>query len=125
MKIPETQHSFHIPNYQPITVNRLLSTDPRRRSKLKQGDYELIAYFGQDVPKARGKRRVSLQIELGPRKKGPDPEAIWKVINDGLSKCGLLLDDRKETVELGPVTYIRAAKSGVTITLEDLEPISQ
>jgi hypothetical protein len=91
------------------------------RAKAKAFDAQLVAacVTGAGVPRAEGKRRVSLEIHLGPRQRGGDPDAYWKSTLDALVSCGALVDDRKEMVDLGEVTYLRAKTRATVIILEE------
>jgi len=89
---------------------------------MRSNDYAILRYDSRSekVPKAQGKRRVSLEIVLGPRQRGGDPDSYWKLLLDNLKHLGLIRDDNKEWVELGPVTFSRGPQRATAITLEDL-----
>jgi hypothetical protein len=114
-------HTLFLDGYLPHRLNELLghwAVAARR----KKSDRLAIGYAFHEVgsPRAAGRRRVSLAITLGPGMRGGDPDSFFKSTLDALVACGALLDDRKEAVELGPVTYRRGPRKGLEITLEDL-----
>lgn len=109
-----------INGWHPTRLNKLLG-DWRRSSRLKKSDRDNIALEMRrhGVVPATGCRRVRLEIVLGPRQRGGDPDAYWKSLLDGLKACGAIVDDRPGCVELGEVTYSRGAK-GCVIILADV-----
>ena len=119
------KHELWIPQWKPVLLNQLLYKHRHVVRGLKQKDQELIArYFRHyDVPPATGKRRVSLRIILKPRGQSGDYDGPWKVLLDGLVKCGALIDDSPEHVQLGNIEYERgtAENWGTWIILEDIE----
>lgn len=87
---------------------------------MKASDKQMIAVYGLKVPKATGKRRVSLIWTLGKGGKRVDEDNTQKSILDALVACGLLRDDSAKWLEWGGVTFNRAATKALTIILEDL-----
>ncbi len=63
--------------------------------KLRKQAVQLLGVYAvqQRVPKARGRRRVSVEIVLAPRQRQPDADAYDKLLLDSLVGAGLLLDD--------------------------------
>ena len=126
--------TVEIPNWHPIRTNEIVGADWRSVYKRKKEQHFLVAmsFWKAAVPPAdrtidnypnRTKRRVTLTIVLGYRQRGGDPDAYWKVLLDSMVKCHVLVDDRKEWVELAPVQYERSEKPATIIVLEDLEPV--
>jgi hypothetical protein len=116
---------IEIPYWHPIRINDLLSMHWGERIKVKKCQHYLIAVeaWAARIPIAEGvKRRVTLTIVLGPRQKGGDPDAYWKVLLDSLVKCKVLVNDSKEYVDLAPVQYQRAENEATIILIEDLGP---
>jgi Holliday junction resolvase RusA-like endonuclease len=111
-----------IPGWHPVRLNQLLHVHYHKANRMKKTDRELIGFYAKQagIPPATGKRRVSLRIVLVPRQRGGDPDAYWKSLLDALVHAGLLLDDNAKGVELGPVSFVRAAKKTTVITLKDL-----
>lgn len=114
-------HTLIVDGWQPARLNDLLG-HWSRRARLKRADRDVIAAYARlaGVPSARGRRRVSLLITLAPRQRAPDPDSLWKSTLDALVRCGLLLDDDRFGVELGPVTFDRGPARQTAITLEDV-----
>jgi len=104
-------------------VNKLLSAHPYSRSKIKNGDYDLIAaYFIQSgIEKAKGRRSVQVHIVRSPRqRRKSDSDNYNKVLLDGLVKCGAIIEDNEDGVAMLPYTFERGKEKATIITLEDL-----
>ena len=120
-------HRITIPQWRPATINWLMYAKVLRRIKLRKADDEMVGCYArqQDIPRALGKRRVSLEITLTGRQKETDPGAYEKSLADSLVKCGMLMGDSRQFVEYGTVTYSRGVTGGTVIVLEDLELLLQ
>jgi hypothetical protein len=116
---------LHIPSWHPARLNELLGCSWQRRHRLKKADRELVALYGKlaRIPPATGRRRVCLHLVLGPGQRAGDPDAYWKSLLDALVACGLLVDDSRQWVELGEVTFSRGKARAAVITLEDVCPL--
>ena len=113
--------TIDIPRWHPACLNQMKGHWSNGH-RLKQIDKAMIAAYSTAIPKAEGKRRVSLHIILDKGQRGPDPDAYNKSLNDALVHAGLLVNDNRQYVENAPVTYSRDPKGwGSRITLEDME----
>lgn len=114
---------LRIPRWQPERLNRLIGCHWATKHRRKRADREMVAGYAlaQQIPRAEGKRRVSLVVTLGPRQRGFDPDSPWKSLLDALVACGLLVDDSGRWVEAGAVTFERGRERGTLIILEDVE----
>lgn len=114
--------SVRIDAWHPAKLNDWDGRHWSVRARAKRHDRDLVAacVLGAGVPKAQGKRRVSVEIVLGPRQRGGDPDAYWKSLLDALVACGALDDDSKERVVLGEVSYSRGPVKATVIQLEDV-----
>lgn len=112
-----------IPDYTPMPLNQLLSAHPKRRGRLKRGDADLVGAYArlQEIPRALGPRRVTVEAYYPPRVRRPDPDALWKGLLDALVHARLLVNDSAPWVTLGAVVLLRGARRETRITLEDLE----
>lgn len=110
-------------NYHPLSVNKLLSTHPHRRSKIKRAEYDVIAgeALRQRITKAATKRRVTIRCEGWPRGTVPDSDNLRKCFFDALVAAGLLIDDSPAWCEQGPLDVVRAKGWRTVIVLEDVE----
>jgi hypothetical protein len=119
---PRTIHRLVIDGWHPCPLNRLLGCHWRTRARRKRGDCQLIVAYArlQAIPPATGKRRVSLHLTLVRRQRAGDPDCYWKSLLDALVHAGLLLDDNRQGVELGSVTFDRGPARQTTVILEDL-----
>lgn len=116
-----TTYSVFIPQWRPASLNQLMNGKLRDRMRLKKSDRQIISFYCCRLPKATGKRRVTLHVVLGKRMNEYDYDNAWKSLLDGLVKCGALVDDRAEYVEQGALTYSRDwDKWGTHIVLEDI-----
>ena len=116
-------HKITIPNWRPAALNTLMRSHWSTPGKLKKSDAAMIAGYALQagIPKATGKRRVSLEITLTGRQRQVDPDSYQKSTLDGLVKCGQLLDDNAASVEWGCVWYSRIGEAGTTIILTDMD----
>ena len=112
-----------IPGWRPATLNELLSGHWRKAARLKKQDAEIIAAacWMARLPKAAGKRRVSLRLTLPPRQRRWDKDALWKSLLDGLVKAGALVNDSPNWCEPGEVVYQRGDRLVTEIILEDCQ----
>lgn len=119
---PPVRYVVTILHYHPVPLNALIGRSWQVVHRMKQFDAERIAgeMLVAGVPKATGKRRLTLRIVLGPRQRSPDPDAFWKVLLDSLVACGRLMDDNRQGVELMPVEVERGKAKATILTLEDL-----
>lgn len=113
-------HVLTIDGWHPTSLNRMLGYHWTRRRKLKAFDRDVIALEALRLPRATGKRRVSIHLTLAPRQRGYDPDNLLKGLLDGLKHAGMLVDDSRTWCELGPVTFGRGVRKATTITLEDI-----
>lgn len=115
-------HQLLIDQWHPQRVNTLLGRHWAARNRLKRADYQMVACYAValGIPRATGKRRVSLEITLAGPGRPPDGDSYWKVVLDSLVACGLLCDDSPKWAELGPVTFSRGKERCTVITLEDI-----
>jgi hypothetical protein len=113
---------LEIPNWHPARLNQWDGCHWSRRAKLKKIDRQVVGCYAMlsGVPHAKGKRRVSLQVVLGPRQRGADVDAFWKSLLDALTACRLLKDDSRRWCELGSVEFERGPQMTSTIILEDV-----
>jgi Holliday junction resolvase RusA-like endonuclease len=117
------RYEIVVPNWSPTPLNKLLGCHWGTRSRLKRADADLVAVYAMraGVPRATGRRRVTLRLTLGPRQRAPDPDSLWKSLLDALVRAGLLVDDDRFGVELGEVTFERGPEPATVIVLEDLD----
>lgn len=120
--MPEGIRRFQlvIPGWRPARTNELLS-NRFKAGRLKKRDRTRIAYYArsQGIPKAKGKRRITLRITLEGRQRKVDQDGYWKSTLDACVKAGLLIDDQEQWVELMPLEY-DSGESKTIIILEDL-----
>jgi hypothetical protein len=110
-------YTLTIPGWHPARLNHLLTGHWRPRYRLKRADADTVAFYARlgGIPRATGKRRVSLRITLGYRQRAGDPDCYWKSLLDALKTAGLIVDDDRFGVDLGP-------ERATTILLEDVGP---
>jgi hypothetical protein len=117
-----TIYVLEIPRWPPALLNELMRS-VKDKIRLKKLDREMVcAYAWQaKIPRATGKRRVSLHVTLGKGQRGADADAYFKSLLDACKHAGLILDDSSRYVELAPVTFSRDWKNwGTVIRLEDV-----
>lgn len=110
-----------IDNFHPTRLNQLLG-NRFKRHRLKASDRDIVTgtAMQQGIIKATGKRRLIVRITLAPRQRAADVDAYQKSLCDALVCCGALLDDNRQSVELGPILFDRGPRKMTTILLEDL-----
>jgi Holliday junction resolvase RusA-like endonuclease len=116
------KHRLVLDGWRPWPLNRLLRMHWSRRLRALKGDAAVVAAeaLRQGVPRAAGRRRVSLTVLHRAGRSKPDGDALWKGLLDALVKCGRLMDDGPAHCELGPVGYEVAPRKGLVVVLEDL-----
>jgi DNA-directed RNA polymerase specialized sigma24 family protein len=118
------QYTLFVPRWRPTLVNQFIGRHWAKVYKMKQTDIELVTAYARisGIPKAKTRRRVSLEVNLTGRQKPFDEDAPWKFLLDGLVLAGLLVDDSPEWAEMGTVRCIRNERqeAGTCIILTDL-----
>jgi hypothetical protein len=117
-----TCYILEIPRWRPALQNELMKS-VKAKIRLKKLDRQFICTCAlqQKIPKATGKRRVSLHVTLGKGMREFDVDAPWKSLNDAMKHAGLIVDDSCAYLEQGPVTFSRDPRAwGSVIRLEDL-----
>lgn len=122
------RHVITIPNWRPALQNEWTGRHWAVKARMKKADRETVAAYAlaAGVPKAAGKRRVSLTAYLGKGQRRWDPDNTWKSLLDALVACGVLADDSDKWAELGPVAFVRLGRKDpgpprCEIALEDVE----
>src|SRR5690349_16588440 len=102
-----TTHRIAVEGWRPALVNELVGVHWAKAAKFKRLDRQMIAVYAHKagIPRATGRRRVSLEIAGPWRGRTPDPDNCWKSVLDACVAAGLLLDDTASKVEMGPVTF--------------------
>ncbi len=108
-----------IPNFLPVSLNVLMRTHWAKRGKARKELTDFLAVYGRDVPKATGKRRVTIKLTRSGRGRLRDADGIPKLILDGLVCCGLLVDDSQKWCEC-TASYEHGDKRETRILLEDM-----
>lgn len=118
----QVRHVIEIPDYLPPTINQLMRGRIKARIRLGKSARNMIAVYAilAKVTPAEGKRRVTLRLGLGPRRRGADVDAYWKALLDGLKDCRAIRDDSRHWCELAPVEYREANEDSTTIVIEDI-----
>lgn len=118
----QLKYELTVLDWHPVTLNALLCAHWSVRGRLKRGDRDLVGIYAKmaGVPKARGRRRVSLVLTMAPRQRRPDPDAFWKSTLDSLVHAGLLVDDSPKWCELGTVEFSRGEARETRIMLVDI-----
>lgn len=113
---------LRIDKWQPTPVNKLINSHWATAGRLKKVDKNIVGHYCQHnrIPRAQGRREVSLTITLAPRQRAGDPDCYWKSLNDALVHAGMLVDDNRQYVRLGPVEFLRGPERSTLITLTDL-----
>jgi Holliday junction resolvase RusA-like endonuclease len=121
MRLSTRTYILKIDCWHPARLNQWDGFHWSKGSRLKKAVRELVTAYAlrAGIPRAIWKRRVSLKIILSPKQRAGDPDAYWKSLLDALVHAALLLDDNRQGVELGQVTFSRGERA-TEIMLEDL-----
>lgn len=116
------RHELLLPAFTPGTLNQLMRGTLLTRMRRSKGDREVVCHYAAEsgIPKATGKRRVSLVVTLGKGQRPFDVDAPWKGMLDSLRHAGLILDDIPACCAIGSLTFDRGERKTMVI-LEDLE----
>ena len=114
--------TVEIPDWTPPPLNKLMRMHWGVAARHKRAVYGLIdvMLWKHRVPRAEGRRRVSVAVTVAGRSGIPDADGILKLLLDGLVRCGALVDDSAKWCELGAVTVDRGPARSTRITLEDI-----
>lgn len=109
-----------IPRWHPAPLNQLLGHWAAAAKKKKQ-DRKMVFSCFHGLPKATGKRQVSLHIVLKKGQRACDPDAYQKSTGDALVHAGMLTDDNRQGVEWLPIEFSRDPDNwGTRIILTDV-----
>src|SRR5262249_28956501 len=98
--------------------------------RLRKQTTQLLGVYAlqQHVPRATGRRRVSVEVVLAPRMRRSDADSFDKLLLDALVGAGLLLDDSERGLR-GRIEVIfrrgTVADWGTVLILEDLPSLPQ
>jgi hypothetical protein len=112
------RYEVRIPDWHPATKNEL-QRSVRSRIRLKKQDRGIVWLYARDVPRATGKRRVSVTFVYGPGERMRDVDAYDHSLFDALKQGGLILNDSPKWLERGAWRFIRGAARGTVLVLED------
>lgn len=117
------RYEITIPDWRPTLLNTLTKRgNYYTAARLKSSDAMTIWVHGFEarVPEAKTRRRVGLNIILGPRVRKADPDAYWKSLLDGMVVARLLIDDTDDWVVTTKPIQSRGERTQTTIIIEDL-----
>ncbi len=117
-----------IPRFRPALLNQLMHCHWTKKHRMKKADADLVAAYvlTSDIPEAKVKRRLAVEIILGPRMRVADGDNVQKSLHDALVRCHALRGDSPRWLEAGPVVQRRAGKGeewGTWLTLSDVEDL--
>jgi hypothetical protein len=113
-----------VPKWRPPLCNSWRGRHWSVAHRLRKQATQLLGAYALErhVPRAAGRRRVSVEIVLAPRQGQPDRDAFDKLLLDALVGAGLLLDDGERGLAGRVEVAFRrgdASTWGMTIVLED------
>ena len=116
------RYEFILPDFTPRSANEYTFAKVGQRIRRKAGDRDLVAHYARQsgIPRATGKRRVSLVVTLAKGGRAVDPDNAWKGILDGLKQAETIVNDSYLWVELGAYTINRGERRETLVVLEDL-----
>ena len=116
-----------IPGWHPPTLNVLMRGERRERIRLGKQCRSMVAAYCSiaGVPEAKGRRRVTLELTLGPRQRWCDVDAHWKALLDALVDAGMIRDDSPRWCETRlSLDGSRAAERATLIVLEEVPDLA-
>jgi hypothetical protein len=119
-------HVLTIPRWRPPLTNAWRGRHWSKAHRLRRQAEELLAAYAreQGIPRAAGRRRVAVEVVLGPRMRRADPDALDKLLLDALVNAGLLLDDGERGLAGRVAVHFRWADRGgwwgTVLTFEDV-----
>lgn len=116
---------IEIPDWNPTTLNKLLSAHWAARGRMKKKDAATIRRYTEIsgvTPAENVKRKVTMTyiVKAKSRAKFPDEDNVWKSLLDGLKHAKAIHDDSPDWLEKDPVIYAKAETNGTIIELEDV-----
>ncbi len=108
-----------IHGWHPAPLNQLMR-GPFIAARLKKQDKRVVGKWLAALPRAAGKRRLTLTITLAPRQRAVDPDGWWKSLLDACVYHGFLRDDNRQSVELMPVEFERGETKATTLRIEEI-----
>jgi hypothetical protein len=116
-------HTLSLAGFRPPSLNRLLRMHWAARLRLGRQVKQLVGLerLAQGLPKAGGRRRVSVLVEVAGPGGLPDPDGTLKLLLDALVACGLLIDDSARWCECAPPAVRRGEATRTVVALEDME----
>src|SRR5262249_2531686 len=119
-------YTLMVPTWYPPLCNRWRGRHWSVAHRLRKQAVALLGVYAlqQHVPRATGRRRVSVEIVLAPRQRQPDCDAYDKLLLDSLGAVGLLVDDREPGLAARvEVTFRRGQADdwGTVLYLTDVE----
>lgn len=115
-------HTLTIDNWHPRRTNEWAGKHwaVRHRMRKAQSQRLWLEAYMQGVPKASGRRRVSLTLHGFARWKFPDADAYDKLLLDSLVEVGLLTDDSCAGLDgRVQVQFVRSPTKKTVLILED------
>lgn len=113
-------YTFTLPAYRFPSLNEFVNRHWSIAYRAKKTAKEMVRAYGYNVPKATGKRRVDIHITLSGKQKEYDDDNIQKALLDSLVANLLIVDDDRDGVEMGSITYDRGKKTQTIIYLTEL-----
>jgi Holliday junction resolvase RusA-like endonuclease len=121
-----TTQTLRIPNWHPVSVNKLLDNHWAVRKRMKDADMQMIGVYAnnQGITKAEGKRLLEVTYILGKGQKACDPDNYNKSLLDALKRCGLIKDDNRQWLEQAQPKFERSEYKAIVIKLTDIEKLN-
>jgi hypothetical protein len=118
-----TAYRVEIPGWKPVGLNELMRLHWASRRRRLNYDASMVSTYAHmaKVPRAQGRRRVSVRFVLAGRDRVRDEDNTCKGLYDSLVRCGALVDDSPRRLERGPVVQERGARRLTEIVLEDVD----
>ncbi len=118
-----TVHVLTLLKWTPPSINQFVSKhwSALYRAKNRAAKYLWIEALAQGVPRAKGRRRLAIEVHGAATGRPPDADNLLKVLLDSCVKAGLLTDDGPSGLEGVPeVTWSHSKSKRTTLTFEEV-----
>ena len=117
-----TSYVVLIPDWHPTRLNEIRGRHAMVAHRRRKADTQFWRAYCHlaGVPKAKGKRRLTLTIGTDKGKQAGDPDAYWKLLLDSLKGLQLLVDDSSKWVELTPLQVSPGTGKATTLIIQEL-----
>lgn len=123
---PSREWGFVVPDWTPPSLNHVMGWHWKRKEVFKASVANLLAVYARmagvplTTPEYRPVRRVHFLCVYAGGVRLPDPDNLYKLTLDAMTRCRIIVDDGPEWCEVTPPSLQRGSKSATVFTVRDL-----